>query len=268
MKKIVFLDVDGTLVDVRQNIADSSKRAIEEARANGHKIVLCTGRTRASIYPWLIQIGFDGIVASSGANVFWGDEELHTASISNDDLKEVADVLDKHNAVYAFQGEDGRFMTQTNYDKIVKYFKDMGMGAIIEEFPNTITDKPYEAKGIESGIYINATSSVDEIQNDITCDIRVTGASFGHEQVYNGEINMFNINKATGMEVLVNHLGLENKDVIAFGDGLNDLEMIEYAHIGVAMGNAVPQLREIADMVTDKIDEDGVYNGFKKLKLI
>ncbi len=74
MKKIIFLDVDGTLIDTKQEMADSSKEAIRKARENGHYVVICTGRIHSGIYPWLLDVGFDGIIASAGSNVFWKGE--------------------------------------------------------------------------------------------------------------------------------------------------------------------------------------------------
>ena len=73
MEKIVFLDIDGTLVNFNQQMPESTWKALKEARENGHKLVLCTGRTYGHIYPWLLEIGFDAIVASAGAYVRVGE---------------------------------------------------------------------------------------------------------------------------------------------------------------------------------------------------
>ncbi len=268
MKKIIFLDVDGTLVDITQNTAESSKEAVRKARENGHFVVLCTGRTHATIYPWLLEVGFDGIVASSGANVYWQGQELNSNFLEKEDLKKVSEVLEKYNAIYAFQGDKGRFTNQENADRMYDFFIKLKMNDIIEQFPVHVMEKPFEAHGIESGIYMQATAPVDIIQQEVGYNIRVTGASFGHDQIFCGEITAQNLHKASGMKVLIDHIGMNQKDVVAFGDGLNDLEMIEFANVGVAMGNAVSQLKDIADMVTDDINDNGLYNGFKKLKLI
>ena len=74
--------------------------------------------------------------------------------------------------------------------------------------------------------------------------------------------------KATGIEHLINYLNIDKKDTIAFGDGHNDREMIEFCEIGVAMGNALQKVKEVSNYITDDIDNDGIYNAMKYLKLI
>ena len=70
------------------------------------------------------------------------------------------------------------------------------------------------------------------------------------------------------MEKYLEHVGVPHEDSIAFGDGPNDLEMIQYAHTGVVMGNGTDRLKALADRVCGRIDEDGIYNGFQELGLI
>ncbi len=268
MKKIIFLDVDGTLVDMHQNIAESTKEAIRKARQNGHYVVLCTGRMYSGIQPRLLEIGFDGVVASAGANVYWNGEEIYSICIPKEELAKISDILNKHNAIYAFEGIDGRFMDELNSKRLTEYCASLGMEWIINEFPINITETPYDNDKIDSGIYINADVEVDQIQKEVGDKVKVTGASFGEERRFNGELTLMGTHKASGIDYLINHLNLSKDDVIAIGDGLNDLEMIEYANVGVAMGNAVDELKSLADLVTDSIMNDGVYKAFKKLELI
>ncbi len=267
MKKVIFLDVDGTLVDHSRNIPESSKKALIKAKENGHHLVLCTGRTKKIIEKDLLQY-FDGVVASAGAHIFWGDEEIYHSLIPKEHLLHAGAILDKYGAKYIFQGHTGRVASAVNKQALIDFFMITGEKDISQSFVADITDSPYDRDDIESAFYILATATVDEIQKEIGDVIKVTGASFGTEQVYNGELTLNGVNKATGMERLLTHLGLTREDSIAFGDGPNDFEMIEYANMGVAMGNAVDGLKAIANMVTDHINEDGLYNGFVKLGLI
>lgn len=79
---------------------------------------------------------------------------------------------------------------------------------------------------------------------------------------------MAGITKASGIEVMLRHLGMDRKDSIAFGDSYNDLEMLEFAAVGVAMGNAPEAVKKAANLVTDEVTEEGIYNGFLELNLI
>ena len=74
--------------------------------------------------------------------------------------------------------------------------------------------------------------------------------------------------KATGIKHLIAYLNIDKKNTIAFGDGHKDREMIEYCEIGVAMGNALPKVKEVSNYITDDIDNNGIYNAMKYLKLI
>ncbi len=267
MKKVIFLDVDGTLIDHSRKIPESAKKALLKAKENGHKLVLCTGRTHAIIEADLKQY-FDGVVASAGAHIFWGNEEIFHSIIPQDALKRACEVLDRFGANYVFQGHAGRVANQENKDALIKFFAVTGEKDISQSFISEVVNQPYEKDGIESGFYIHSTANIEEVQQEIGDVIKVTGASFGPERVYNGELTLNGVHKATGMEKLLTYIGMTREDSIAFGDGPNDFEMIEYANIGVAMGNAIDELKQIANLVTDHINEDGLYNGFAKLGLI
>ncbi len=268
MSKIIFLDVDGTLVDFEQKIPESAKTAMELAKANGHYLVLCTGRIYTGIYPWLLEYGFHGVVASTGAHVLWDSKEIFHQYIPREDLKKISATLESCGAAYVFQGENGRFADEANIRKLRSIMKENGWEFDLDDFNLTILEEPYNRDDIESGLYFQAEFSTQEIQKDVGGNVQITGASFGAERAFNGEFTRKGVNKATGMQILLEHLGMERKDCIAFGDGPNDLEMIEFAHMGVAMGNAVSELKEIADMETESIVNDGIYKGFQKLQLI
>ncbi len=267
MKKVIFLDVDGTLIDHSGNIPESAKKALVLAKEKGHHLVLCTGRTHQIISDSLLQY-FDGVVASAGAHIFWGTEEIFHSTIPKEALEMASKILDKFGASYIFQGNAGRVASEKNKQALIDFFQLTSKKDISSTFVSENIANPYDRTDIESGFYINATGAIEEIQKEIGDVVKVTGASFGTERVFNGELTLNGVNKATGMERLLSHLGFTQEDSIAFGDGPNDFEMIEYANVGVAMGNAIDELKAIANMVTDHINEDGLYNGFVKLGLI
>ncbi len=267
MRKVIFLDVDGTLINHSRNIPESAKEALIKAKQNGHYLVLCTGRTHKIIESELL-IYFDGVVASAGAHILWGNEEIYHSSIPKEAISHAIKVLDKYGANYVFQGNSGRVADEVNRNALIEFFAVTGEKDISKSFVDNSDYHLLDKYSIESGFYIHATRTVEEIQEELGDVIKVTGASFGNERVYNGELTLNGVNKATGMERLLTHLGLTQADSVAFGDGPNDFEMIEYAHVGVAMGNAIDELKIVANMVTDHIDEDGLYNGFVKLGLI
>ncbi len=267
MKKVVFLDVDGTLLDHTHKIPESAKKALVEAKKRGHYLVLCTGRTHKIISKDLVEY-FDGIVASAGAHIFWGDKEIFHSCIPRSELKVLSEVLTKHEAGYIFQSDNGRIATEDNKQRFVDFFSVEGGRNVWDTFTKEVIEITYERDDVESAFYIGAKVSVEEIQKEVGNGVKVTGASFGDERVFNGEVTRAGVNKATGMQKILEQVGLTREDSIAFGDGPNDFEMIEFANMGVAMGNAVEELKAIANMITDHVSENGLYNGFVKLGLI
>ncbi|MGL4790164.1 MAG: HAD family hydrolase, partial [Anaerotignaceae bacterium] len=107
-----------------------------------------------------------------------------------------------------------------------------------------------------------------EVKEILGNNFDVTAMSFGKMSEDCGEITCAGINKAFGMKKVLEYYGMDREDSIAFGDGPNDFEMLEFANVGVAMGNAIPQLKEVADMVTTSVMEDGIKNGLEKLNLL
>lgn len=95
--------------------------------------------------------------------------------------------------------------------------------------------------------------------------VHCTVPAFGDNS---GELSVPNIHKANAIETLINYLGIERKNTYAFGDGMNDKEMLEYVNIGIAVGNAKEGLKAVADEITDNIDNNGIYNSMKKHNLI
>ena len=268
MKKIVFLDIDGTLVDFNAKMPESAKKALFLAKDKGNYLALCTGRTITNIYPWLLEFPFDGIVASAGAYISYGKEKIFHNVLEKDKLKLLANQLMEHNASYMFQGVNGRYMDEENKLKMYNYLTSLGFDNIDEMISITQCERPYEMEQIESGMYFGADKEIMIIQESIDPYFKITGSSFGEDRIFSGEITCKGINKATGMQKLMTYMNIDRESSIAFGDGPNDIEMLQYAHTGVAMGNSDDSIKKVADMVTDSISEDGLYNGFRNLGLL
>ncbi|MFV0555501.1 MAG: Cof-type HAD-IIB family hydrolase [Lactovum sp.] len=271
MRKIIFLDIDGTLVNFDQTIPDSTIKALKEAKEKGHYLFISTGRSYPSIHKELLDLNlFDGIIASAGANIFWQGKEIYHSYLPQEKLTELAKILDRHEAIYMFQGYNGRFIDAKNGERMTKHFKDHGFD--IEKFSffkQTVIESPYARDDIESGVFHEAKVSLEEIQKEIGNDVKITALSFEDKNEDNsGEFTKAGVNKATGIQFVLEYLELSQKDSLAFGDSANDIEMIQYAEVGVAMGNAIQEVKAVADIITDNISEDGIYKAFKKLQLI
>lgn len=267
----MFLDVDGTYLNHRGLVPESARQAVVQARANGHLVFLCTGRPTAILPPNLVDVGFDGIIASAGGHVEIRGEVLARHTIPVQQLRLVIEWFDARGVDYFFEAASGLYGTAgarsrihamlygTLQDGTAPAPVGAGLSVILEAFVDAelLRDDIAKIAILDSGV------PFEEIRTqfaDVFDLIPSTVSRFGPNS---GEMSIRGVHKALGIEVTLRHLALDQADTIAFGDGLNDLEMLRYAHVGVAMGGAHADVVAAADQVTDSPDEDGIWNGFR-----
>lgn len=271
MRKAIFFDIDGTLVNFQGRMPDSTRRALRQVQEDGHKIVICTGRSLCQIYPWLINMNFDGIIAAAGAYVECDKKIIYTHHMDRDTLTTVLALFHRVNASYAAQTKDMVIVTADNKKRLLDRFSSMGVNEdMAVQFWRSVQigEYPVHRQDIEKFTFFDAditTSGIREALSDF-CD--VTGMSFENPTDTSGEIVCKGINKSLGIKKYIEYIGITKEDTVAFGDGPNDMDMIEYAQVGVAMGNAIDELKERADYVTAGIDEDGIEHALKNLGLL
>jgi hypothetical protein len=271
MSKLIFFDIDGTLVDFSMHCPDSTIQALRLAQKHGHKIAICSGRPISIVYPFLLELGFDGIVAAAGAYVKKGDEVIYHHTFETEQVVTLVHVLQQHGAGYFMQGTRGIFVTEEHKKGIQRNEPESDASRDIHS-KMTVCEHPELVEGLECGVYFDSDLIVSQMQKEVDEAtggyFQITGSSLGEDVIYSGEITCKGVNKATGMQILMDSFGIGREECIAFGDGPNDFEMIQYAQTGVVMGNGFSELKKIADYVTTNINEDGIWNGMKHLGLI
>lgn len=272
MSKVIFLDIDGTLVDFHQNMTENTKEALGRARENGHRLVLCTGRTYGNIYPWLLALPWDGVVASAGAYVRCGEKVISHKTMDNEKVKKLISFLEWHQAVTLTQGIHARYAKSRDGIEIMDFFARQGFDG--ERVLNGITlvEHPAMEEALESVMYFDADITVSVLEEKIRRKFgnyfSVQGASFGYDRTYSGEIYQGGVTKATGMETLLAYWQMTREDSIAIGDGPNDVDMIDYAGVGIVMENGTEELKKQADFVTKSVEEDGVAYAFSQWGIV
>lgn len=270
-QKVIFLDIDGTIVNAYGIIPESAKWAIRQAKANGHHLVVCSGRSRFQIYDEVLELGFSGIVGGSGVFVMAEEKEIFHAYIDEAHRKSSFDYLESNGFLFCYQADDGVVMNRRSSEGILKMYREKGMSEerIARLAGNThLTEEPWKNERSEKIVYYEAPFPVEKVHADMEPYFDVVRLSLDGMDEFTGEVGINGINKATGMEIYLKHVGVSRQNCIAVGDGPNDLQMMEYAGIGVAMGNAEDDVKQRADMVTDHINEEGLYHAFVRLGLI
>lgn len=270
-KKAVFLDIDGTLILRDGTFPESAQEAMRRAKENGHHMVLCTGRCKAQITSWFPMELLSGIVSCAGSCVTYGDEVIYQKLMDKDRLAAMTVYFRQNNMPFYLQAEDAIYTNPWAAKEGWEAFLELGRTqSEIEKIFGQIqvAEHPEQEPGIEKALYYRCKKPAAEVQNDLTDYFNVTDSSYKVTRFCDGEITCSGIDKASGMQHYLDRAGISREDSIAVGDGPNDLEMIAYAHTGVAMGNSIPALKKEAGLVCGRVDEDGLYGAFQTLGLI
>ena len=276
--KLIFLDADGTLFHHEGYIPDSAIDACIQAQKNGHKVILCTGRQRIEIFGDMLKIDYDAIIAGSGATIECDHKIIEENSFTKEESQYLTKYLLDRNIPANFESSTKIYANQFTKDTMLKMVEEQCKGKSEEEKAKhgltILTSQITVVDRIDDLIY-NKVSVIDNgktlfknIKNDLSDKYDVIPATFAPLGKESGEIGSYHITKATGMDSIIRYFNANIEDTIAVGDGFNDLPMFNKAHLSIAMGNAPQAIKDKADIVTTSLDEDGVYNAFKQLKLI
>lgn len=279
MSKIIFLDVDGTLVDYQNRIPASAVTAIRKARANGHLVYMCTGRSRAEIQPELWEIGLDGLVGGNGSYVEHQEEVIMHQVISKEDSRAIVDWLHERGLEFFLESNNGLFASRNFRERARQTLKDyvIQKGKSAEEVENQEVEDVMHGIIFGGELYrddLNKVSFVLDSYQDHLDSKEVFPQLEAHtwggrgETALFGDLGVKDIDKAHAVDVLLQHLGRDKADTIAFGDAKIDIPMLDYCAYGVSMGNGGAEIRAMADMITDDVEADGLYKAFEKLGLL
>ena len=272
-KKIVFLDIDGTLTRPGQNVPpDSALSAIRTAQQNGHIICLCSGRNYNMLLP-LAQYRFDGLIASAGGYIECQGQVLYDCPMTPSQQEKVLETLAGSGLFYTLECKDGSF-TSDGFKEFLRSTTGGGSEMLRwqEQLEKNLNVSPMSQYRGEP-VYKVSFSCVSESQ--IQEPLRLFGEEFqfclqepNPIGILHGELINRRFNKGTGVRRLCSHLNIPLEDSIGFGDSMNDLEMIETVGLGVCMENGCQALKQRADDICPAVTDDGLAKAFRKYGLI
>ena len=278
--KILFFDVDGTLVNFHKVLPDSAARALKAAQRAGHKLVLCTGRSEAEVYPFLMDFGFDGYIFGSGAHVIADGREIGCHVFGAERMQRVMAMLNRGNVPMLIQMAHIGILSPNALESFRRYrlFQVGESESVYDVISRAIGKVKVDvARGLYADhypdadmvVYTGAPFTRDAFEAWLApVNLRVTASSLEPGDASAGEITRIGVDKGTAIDELIAAVGADRSDTIAFGDGPNDLEMLDTAGTSVVMGNGVPEAKALADLVTDDIDDDGIAKAMVRLGLI
>lgn len=256
MIKIIFFDIDNTLIPLgATQIEPKLINALHQLQAKGIKLVLATGRP--SFYlPHFDHIHFDAFLTFNGQYCFNATQTIYANPLSHKDIMTVLENAKQlHKAVA---------LTTSKKLEATYYQSELERYFAIANQSMSITNDLHAL--LHQDIY-QMMIATKESQ-----DMQVLKHTH-HLQIvrwidFAADIIPLDGGKAKGMEAMIKHYGIHKDETMAFGDGGNDAEMVQFAHIGVAMGNALDQVKAIADYVTSDVDKDGLINAFSHFGLL
>lgn len=268
MYKIVALDMDGTLLNDSKEITDNTKKVLKAARDKGVKIVLSSGRPLEGLKGYLEELNLvsddEYVLSYNGCLVqeTKTSKIIHEVGLKGSDLKYLYNLSKELGVnIHAFSPEKGLITPKiSNYTKVEANINKIDINVFDFE-------KIEDNEDIVKIMMIDEPEILDSAIKRLPSDIYERYTVVKSAPFFLEFINK-NADKGKGLEALASHLGVLSSEIIAIGDAENDMAMIKYAGLGVAMGNATDNVKKISDCIAATNEEDGVAKIVSKYVLL
>ena len=263
-RKILFFDIDGTLIteDGRRYFPDSARRALAQARANGHLVFINTGRVYCNVTDEIKAAGFDGFVCGCGTSIYYDGKELFHNDVSGDVCRDIAYACRRYDMFGMYEHRDkvyvdGQNMGNELLAEMVRYFRANGI------FVGEDVDSDDFEFDKFCCWFADDNKNVPEFREYVSqnFDYIDRGSNFC-------EIVPKGFSKATGIQYLLDYFDIPLENAYAFGDGNNDAPMLLYCPNSIIMQKGPEELKRQVMLVTDDAENDGIYNAMVKLGII
>ncbi|MFT9497194.1 Cof-type HAD-IIB family hydrolase [Anaerosolibacter sp.] len=270
--KLIVSDMDGTLLNSVGKISDETERVLKDLMTQGVHVAVATGRifTSARVYAKYLGITTP-IIACNGAIVrnLSDGTTIYENHISREDCIKILNICKKHNLYFHFYTNDIFYTESLEYSSI-KYSEWNKTLKEEEQIDIRVVEDPYEVvynsdeEFYKFVIMDDNKELLEQVRGELETISTLECSKSWHNNL---EIMNRGVSKGVAVERLAKSLGVKPEEVICFGDNENDISMLQFAGLGVAMGNAEDHVKASAKYVTDSNDHDGVANALKKFVL-
>lgn len=257
--KVLFLDVDGTIIRPDNTIEYSTKNAILQVQEKGLDVFFATGRPIHELKELGKKLNIHSFIGYNGSYGIYKGQDLFYNPLNLETVQHLLDIAQEHNHEAVLYSQEKNMFTNLHSPSIKKFMKKLHL------HKNQLYS-PESGHKVLGMTLINLNASDDNLYKDIE-GIHLSQVNVPCLQ-HSYDVIMDKVNKGYGINRVLKHLGIPKESAIAFGDGLNDKEMLMSVGEGFAMGNGHPYLFQFAKHKTTAVTESGIYNGLKMLQLV
>lgn len=290
MLKLVAIDLDGTMLNQYGIVTQKTKNSIKKAQENGIEIMIASGRPIDSVKTISKEIGSENYFISGNGSIIYDikkDEIIYENVLKKQKALEIIKICEENSIFYNVYTEKEIIAKNLQYNVLYYHKENLTKSEEDKTHVNIVEDiYDYIEKTDSKVLKVMICDKHQTIFNAImrklkeVDDIEVLEVSHmsrkiirqGTEEIpieyFYTEISAKNVDKWTALEFLKEKLQISSDEIVAIGDNVNDKKMIEKSGYGIAMGQSAPQIKEIADYVTDSNIDDGVANALDKLLLM
>lgn len=256
-QKIIFFDIDGTLYDHDRNLPTSTKQAIFDLQENGHIVAIATGRAPFMFNDLLEKLRIDTYISYNGQYVIYKGEPIYKNALDNEAIVRLTEVAVKREHPVVYMSHEDMKANSLDHEQVstglhslrIDYFPHYNPGS---QENNELYQSLLFCEDPEEKKYEQQFPEFDFVRwHPLVVDIVPVGGS-----------------KAIGIQRITEKLAIAPENIYAFGDGLNDVEMLKTIANSVAMGDGHEDAKNAAKFVTTNVGEDGILNGLKMVGLI
>ncbi|WP_084038029.1 HAD-IIB family hydrolase [Demequina sp. NBRC 110053] len=268
--RAVFLDVDGTYAS-HGSVPGEHVEAVRAVRARGHRVFLCTGRPRALLSEAILAAGFDGAVCGAGAYAELDGRVLADEAFPADLAARTLDTFARHHANITVEATEAMYVLPSGRDAMDAK-APAGGGRQAQVWQDIIAARrvvdTFAGVRFAKIVSFEADVPLAQIAQEIGREVAAVETSIEDLGRGSGELYLAHITKEVGMRAVVEALGLDTSQVVAAGDGPNDIEMMRYAGTAIGIEGGHPDVLAAADVVVPGPDRGGLVEGFARVGLV
>lgn len=274
-KKIIFFDIDGTIYRYGKGFSKTVQQALGALQERGHLISLNTGRTRYFIPEEIQAMPWDGIVAGSGSHVECRGKVIYEKYVPETLAKTLIPALYQAGIAFTVETPNFVYLSGKMADRQLKIFEAASQNSQIKridsskyQLRDTVRKFDFSEPVNKFSFLAKGSEELEFIKKSLGRQFYVLTENRAYFGYIYGEAVSAGCNKAAGMQILCGYLGMDMKDTVAFGDGMNDVDMVKAAGIGVLLGDADVSIHCHADHICERFEDGGICGGLRALGLL